>query len=132
MLQNIVCCKVVKCEDDMGMSNEEIAALMAEGEIESVAEPAVETPKSSIEPAEFLLTQDEMDSLLSGFVSDDESGSENLIDEIYDAILDSGKLSLMQWVKLRERLRQIEELIPHIDLIIRLKSKNEKKRTDFN
>ncbi len=109
----------------MGMSNEEIAALMAEGEI------AKEEIPTSFEDNKLILTQDEMDSLLSGFVSDDETGNENLIDEIYEAILDSGQLSLMQWVKLRERLRQIEELIPHIDLIIRLKSKNEAKRTDF-
>ncbi len=120
----------------MGMSNEEIAAMMADEaslEVATVIEPVAEVPapQNKIEPKEFLLTQDEMDSLLSGFVSEDDSSHENLIDEIYEAILDSGKLSLMQWVKLRERLRQIEELIPHIDLIIRLKSKNEKKRTDF-
>lgn len=119
----------------MGMTNEEIAALMADEtplQESNQSEPLETTPETiKIEPHEFLLTQDEMDTLLSGFVAEDDANHENLIDEIYEAILDSGKLSLMQWVKLRERLRQIEELVPHIDLIIRLKSKNEKKRTDF-
>ena len=56
----------------MGMSNEEIAALMAEGEI------AKEEIPTSFEDNKLILTQDEMDSLLSGFVSDDETGNENL------------------------------------------------------
>ena len=41
--------------------------------------------------------------------------------EIRTAILDSGKLSLTDWRKLRTKLREIERLIPHIDLIIELK-----------
>ena len=119
----------------MGMTNEEIAALMADDT--SIQEAKLENQHEVVPDAiiiksnEFELTQDEVDSLLSDFVAEDDVNHENLIDEIYEAILDSGKLSLMQWVKLRERLRQIEELVPHIDLIIRLKSKNEKKRTDF-
>jgi len=125
----------LKGEDSMGMTNEEIAALMADDT--SIQEAKLENQHEVVPDAiiiksnEFELTQDEVDSLLSDFVAEDDVNHENLIDEIYEAILDSGKLSLMQWVKLRERLRQIEELVPHIDLIIRLKSKNEKKRTDF-
>ncbi len=124
----------------MGMSNDEIAALM-DGNLddesiedtdtnESSVAPQESTIPTSIELPEGLISQDEMDSLLTGFVSEDTDDSQNLIDEIHQAILDSGQLSLMQWVKLRERLREIEELIPHIDLIIKLKSKSEGKFTD--
>lgn len=118
----------------MGMSNEEIAKLMADGElddsVEEEAEDEVEETAEESEEPVYEISQEDMDSLLSGFVSEDSENKEDLLDEIYEAILDSGKLSLMQWVKLRERLREIEDLIPHIDLIIRLKSKNEKKLTD--
>lgn len=118
----------------MGMSNEEIAELMAAGGADAVEDESSEKTDENVETdAEeevAFISQDEMDSLLSGFVSEADGTHEDLIEEIYDAILDSGKLSLMQWVKLREKLRQIEELVPHIDLIIRLKSKNENKRTD--
>lgn len=71
-----------------------------------------------------LLSQDEVNELLTigGFISKDKS-HKSLIDEIKDAILDSGRLELAQWKSLRAKLREIEELVPHIDLIIQLKTK---------
>lgn len=71
------------------------------------------------------IDQNELDQLLliNGFLTEDvPGGKKSLIDEIQDAMLDSGKLSLREWRALRERLREIERLIPHIDLIIQLKS----------
>lgn len=76
------------------------------------------------------LSQEELDRLLSisGFISDATTGDrKNLIDEIKDAILDSGKLSLDEWMGLRDRLKEIERLIPTIDLMIDLKQKLKKK-----
>jgi hypothetical protein len=69
------------------------------------------------------LGQQELDELLqiSGFLDDNDT-RKSLIDEIQDAILDSGKLSLDEWIALRDRLKSIERLIPHIDLIIDLKA----------
>ncbi|MCS6970638.1 MAG: hypothetical protein RMM29_09015 [Planctomycetota bacterium] len=72
------------------------------------------------------IEQEELDNLLRihGLLSDERSQTgRSLIDELHDAILDSGKLSLSQWRELRERLREIEALIPTIDLIIRLKER---------
>ncbi len=123
------------------MSNDEIEALMAnsgENSEETSKAEASSTSESSdssdnsfdMELPTGFISQEDMDSLLTGFVAEDSEGNENLIDEIHGAILDSGKLSLMQWVKLRERLREIEEIIPTIDIIIKLKSKNETKLTD--
>ncbi len=122
----------------MGMSNDEIAAMMSgeTSEDDTTEETNVmEIPKDepgfiSQEEFDLAISQEDMDSLLAGFVSEDGDSNQNLIDEIQEAILDSGKLSLMQWVSLRSKLREIEELIPTIDLIIKLKSKNENKRTD--
>ena len=130
----------------MGMTNEEIAELLASSDIESEevkANDKTETPKGINPPSttqtpktedyteETFISQDIMDSLLSDFVAEDnETQHSDLIDEIHEAILDSGKLSLMQWIKLREKLREIEQLIPHIDLIIRLKSKHQDKLTE--
>jgi hypothetical protein len=71
------------------------------------------------------LDQVELDQLLriNGFLEEDAGdGRNSLIDEIKDAILDSGKLSLPEWKALRARLRDIESLIPTIDLIIQLKN----------
>jgi hypothetical protein len=71
------------------------------------------------------LQQEELDRLLliNGFLAEPtDTNRKNLIDEIQDAILDSGKLSISEWVALRDRLKVIERLIPHIDLIIDLKS----------
>jgi hypothetical protein len=73
---------------------------------------------------ENLISQDEINELLTinGFISE-ERADVSLIHEIQDAILNSGKLSLREWRSLRNRLKEIEELIPHIDLIISLKEK---------
>lgn len=73
---------------------------------------------------ENLISQDEINQLLTinGFI-DEGRGEVSLINEIQDAILNSGKLSLREWRSLRNRLKEIEELIPHIDLIISLKEK---------
>ena len=71
------------------------------------------------------LAQEELDRLLliNGFLAEPtDTSKKNLIEEIQDAILDSGKLSISEWVALRDRLKSIERLIPHIDLIIDLKS----------
>lgn len=72
----------------------------------------------------FLISQDEINDLLTigGFISDNKD-DKSLIFEIKNAILDSGKLSLREWRSLRARLKEIEKLIPHIDLIIELKGK---------
>jgi hypothetical protein len=74
------------------------------------------------------LDQNELDQLLliNGFLDEanaTEGGKKSLIDEIRNAILDSGKLSHREWKALRERLREIEQLIPTIDLIIELKAR---------
>ncbi len=72
----------------------------------------------------FLISQDEINDLLTigGFISDGKD-DKSLIYEIKNAILDSGKLSLREWRSLRARLKEIEKLVPHIDLIIELKEK---------
>ena len=71
-----------------------------------------------------LLSQEEINDLLTinGFISEGKE-SKSLIEEIKDAILDSGRLQLSEWKSLRARLKEIERLIPHIDLIIDLKQK---------
>jgi len=70
---------------------------------------------------EEIISQDDIDSLLriNEFIESDDENS--LVEELKQAILDSGKLELYQWQSLREQLREIETLIPHIDLIIKLK-----------
>jgi len=76
------------------------------------------------------LSQEELDRLLSISGFSGESGQadrKTLIDEIKGAILDSGKLSLDEWMGLRDRLKEIEKLIPIIDLMIELKQKLKKK-----
>lgn len=76
--------------------------------------------------ADSTIKQDELDELLllNGFLTDEASSgrSKSLVDEIKDAVLDSGKLTLKEWRALRDRLKEIEQLIPHIDLIIELKA----------
>ena len=76
------------------------------------------------------VTQEELDNLLriNNLISNNESQEKSLLDEIHEAILDSARLSLKEWKNLRIRLKEIEMLIPHIDLIINLK---EKKRQSF-
>lgn len=68
-----------------------------------------------------ILTQADLDELFSinEFIGNQDKHS--LVSELKMAILDSGKLELEQWRLLRVQLREIEELIPHIDLIIKLK-----------
>ncbi len=69
------------------------------------------------------LTQDMLDDLIQiqEFLTSSKSSAHSLISEIRSAILDSGKLRLDEWRSLRNGLRQIEELIPVIDVIIKLK-----------
>lgn len=72
------------------------------------------------------LDQGELDELLriNGFLADDgKISGKTLVDELHEAILDSGKLTLRQWKDLRSRLQEIERLIPHIDLIIALRER---------
>lgn len=68
-----------------------------------------------------IISQSELDDLLliNEFLETDKKDS--FVCELKHAILDSGKLELSQWQALREQLREIEALIPHIDLIIALK-----------
>ena len=68
-----------------------------------------------------ILSQKELDNLLriNEFIEDQDENS--LVSELKRAILDSGKLEIYQWESLRDHIREIEELIPHIDLIIKLK-----------
>lgn len=71
-----------------------------------------------------IISQDDIDSLLriNEFIEPDDDNS--LVEELKQAILDSGKLELHQWQSLRDHLEEIEALIPHIDLIIKLKKEN--------
>ena len=81
------------------------------------------------DPNRATLDQSELDRLLliNGLLAEGSGpGSTSLVDEIRDAILDSGKLSHREWKALRDRLKEIERLIPHIDLIIELKSQKKK------
>ena len=82
--------------------------------------------KDNQDKQDFLLSQDEVNELLTinGFISEGKE-KKNLIEEIKDAILDSGRLKLSEWKSLRARLKEIERLVPHIDLIIELKQKAE-------
>lgn len=75
------------------------------------------------------ISQNEIDELLTiaDFIQQKDKKQEqhSLIEEIKSAILDSGKLSLKEWAALRRKLHEIETLIPHIDLIIRLKEQKQ-------
>lgn len=68
-----------------------------------------------------IISQDELNNLLqlNEFIENQKNHA--LVSEIKKAILDSGKLQLGQWESLRAHIREVEELIPHIDLIIKLK-----------
>ena len=68
-----------------------------------------------------ILTQEDLDDLLRINEFIEQHDNHSLVSELKRAILDSGKLELQQWRLLRVQLREIEELIPHIDLIIKLK-----------
>jgi hypothetical protein len=68
-----------------------------------------------------IISQSELDNLLRINEFIEQVDENSLISELKLAILDSGKLELTQWRSLRDHIREIEELIPHIDLIIKLK-----------
>ncbi len=76
---------------------------------------------AKVNTKEDIISQDDIDSLLriNEFIEPDDENS--LVEELKQAILDSAKLELEQWQTLRDHLGEIEELIPHIDLIIKLK-----------
>ncbi len=71
-----------------------------------------------------IITQAELDKLLMLNEFIDQTNEKSLLHELKQAILDSGKLELAQWLALREQLHEIESLIPHIDLIIKLKKED--------
>ena len=69
-----------------------------------------------------LLTQKEINDLLAiNELIDDKKENKSLVDEIKYALLNSGELSLRDWKSLRAQLKELEELIPHIEMIIKLK-----------
>jgi len=68
-----------------------------------------------------ILSQADLDSLLRINEFIDQHDENSLVSELKRAILNSGKLELGQWEVLRDHINEIEELIPHIDLIIKLK-----------
>jgi len=72
---------------------------------------------------EEVVSQDQIDNLLqlSEFIGTKKGATRKLIKEMRAAILDSGKLSVDEWRVLRKGLAEIEELLPVIDMIIRLK-----------
>ena len=68
-----------------------------------------------------IISQADIDKLLRINEFIDQHDDSSLVSELKQAILDSGMLELSQWEALRDHIREIEELIPHIDLIIKLK-----------
>lgn len=68
-----------------------------------------------------ILSQADLDDLLCINEFIEQQDEKSLVSELKMAILDSGKLELAQWQQLRNQIREIEQLIPHIDLIIKLK-----------
>jgi hypothetical protein len=81
-----------------------------------------------------LISQEEMDELMrihdligGGEGKEDKNKTVSLIDEIKNAILDSGKLTLDEWRSLRLRIEEIEKLSSHIDLIIQLREQKERR-----
>ena len=68
-----------------------------------------------------IISQQDLDNLLHLNEFIEQHDQHSLVAELKRAILDSGKLELKQWRLLREQLGEVEELIPHIDLIIKLK-----------
>ncbi|WP_159084183.1 hypothetical protein [Saccharobesus litoralis] len=69
-----------------------------------------------------IISQSEIDDLLHINEFIEQTKDNSLVSELKAAILDSGKLSLERWISLRDHIREIEELIPHIELIIKLKA----------
>jgi len=68
-----------------------------------------------------ILSQADLDDLLRINEFIEQQDEKSLVSELKMAILDSGKLELEQWQQLRSQIMEIEQLIPHIDLIIKLK-----------
>jgi hypothetical protein len=74
-----------------------------------------------------VISQDQIDQLmhLNEFIGSKKGATRQLIREMRSAILDSGKLSVDEWKNLRKGLREIEELLPVMDMIITLKERHE-------
>jgi len=72
-----------------------------------------------------VLAQQELDDLLRihDLIAEGEKTGTALVDELENAILDNGKLSLAQWRALRDKRKAIERLVPHLDLIIELRER---------
>lgn len=68
-----------------------------------------------------IISQEDINNLLRINEFIDQVDENSLVSDLKKAILDSGKLELEQWQCLRNQLKEIETLIPHIDLIIKLK-----------
>lgn len=71
-----------------------------------------------------IISQADIDNLLHINEFIEQQQDDSLVSELKQAILNSGKLELRQWQALRSHIREIEELIPHIDLIIKLKKES--------
>ena len=73
-----------------------------------------------------LISQEQIDALmhLNEFIGSKKGATRELIREMRSAILDSGKLTLEEWKGLRRSLKEIEELLPVIDMIIKLKQQD--------
>ncbi|MGB1201574.1 hypothetical protein [Cognaticolwellia aestuarii] len=71
-----------------------------------------------------IISQKDLDELLHINEFIEQQNENSLVGELKKAILDSGKLELAQWESLREHIHEIETLIPHIELIIKLKKEN--------
>lgn len=68
-----------------------------------------------------IISQADIDDLLHINEFIEQKKDDSLVSELKSAILNSGKLTLERWTALRAHIQEIEELIPHIDLIIKLK-----------
>ena len=85
-----------------------------------------------------LISQEEMDELMrihdliGGGDKESKTKTVSLIDEIKNAILDSGRLTLDEWRSLRQRILEIEKLSSHIDLIIQLREQKERREKLLN
>ncbi|WDE06796.1 hypothetical protein SG34_007805 [Thalassomonas viridans] len=73
---------------------------------------------------EKIISQSELDKLLHLDEVMEQSNNNPFIKELKQAILAPGKLKLFQWHSLRSQIHEIEALVPHIDLIIKLKKEN--------
>ena len=71
-----------------------------------------------------IISQKDLDELLHINEFIEQQNENSLVGELKKAILDSGKLELAQWESLREHIHERETLIPHIELIIKLKKEN--------